>query len=105
MAVSSDAEICARSYRNVTNEDIPTPILYLMGRGAYSMAFGCALRRAGLPVHAYEFNAGLARALERADAEGAWLAGEDIFSDVRRDPGDIFLDRRARMMYGLAFQD
>src|SRR5579871_4073796 len=90
LASSADAEICARSYRNLTDEGIPTPVVYLLARTCYSTAFACALRHAGLPTRAYEFNAGLARALELDEPERAWLSGEDIFADVRRDPADIF---------------
>ena len=103
MAASGDASICARSYRNLTDEDIPTPVLYLVGRSVYALALASALRHSQLPFTAYELNAGLARALERADAEQAWLSGNDIFSDVTRDPGDIFSERPAQMMYEYAF--
>src|SRR6202051_2196360 len=77
LAASADASICARSYLNVTNEDIPTPMIYLVSRSAYAVALASALRYSQLPFHAYEFNSGLARALERSDAEQAWLSGED----------------------------
>jgi Fe-S-cluster containining protein len=105
LAVSTDAEICARSYRNITDEYIPTPPLFSMGQTNYATAFCCALKHARLPVHAYEFNAGLVRALETVDCERAWLAGEDIFSGVQRDSaGDFFADGPVRWMYTHAFQ-
>jgi hypothetical protein len=44
------------------------------------------------------------RSDERDDAERAWLAGEDIFADVRRDPSDLFLNGRAGLMYEHAFR-
>jgi len=68
--------------------------------GAYALALGCALDRAQLPAHAYEFNAALARALERPDAEQALLAREDIFAGVRVNrkrpvlPGRSYRSRR-----------
>jgi len=102
-AASANAEICARSYHNLSSENIPTPLTHLTGRNAYAVAIASALKRANLPYHAYEFNAGLARALEIGDAEGVWLAGEDIFSDVMRDPVDIFSQHPAHLMYQHAF--
>lgn len=101
-AASADAAICARSYRNLSGENIPTPLLNLRGSNAYAVAVAAALKRAGLPYHAYELNAGLARALANDNAEAAWLAGEDIFSDVARDP-DVFSQGPAGQMYRHAF--
>jgi Fe-S-cluster containining protein len=103
LAASGDAEICARSCRGLSDEKVPVPKLNLMGRTVYAMAFAVALRRANLPYAAYEFNAGLARALDVADAEKKWLGGEDIFSDVRRDPMDIFAEPPTQMMFKHAF--
>jgi len=45
----------------------------------------------------------LARALERSDAESAWLGGEDVFFDVRRDPHDVSTDTLSRQLYKYAF--
>jgi len=102
-AASADAAICARSYINLTSEDIPTPVLSVVGRNAYAIALTIALKHAQLPYHLYEFNAALARAIERDDAEREWLAGEDVFSDVRRDPNDVFSNSPAYLMYSHAF--
>ncbi len=103
LAASGDAAICERSYRFGANEDIPTPVRYLMARGDYGVVQAVALRAANLPYRAYEFNAGLARALGRADAERAWLAGEDIFGGVKLDPGDVLENPQARMLLEHAF--
>ena len=103
LAASADAEICARSYHNVTNEDIPTPALYLIARSVYAIAFAVALKRVGLPYAAYELNAGLTRALNVPDAEKKWLAGEDVFSDVMQDPADIFAEPQTQMLFKRAF--
>ncbi|WP_374378661.1 YkgJ family cysteine cluster protein [Dongia sp.] len=89
LAASANAEICGRSYRNTTNEDIPTPFLYLMGRSAYALAFAAALQKSALPYHAYELNAALVRVLDTEDAEHRWLSGEDIFAGVMQDPEDV----------------
>jgi hypothetical protein len=105
MAVSLDASICARSYHNITDEEIPTPVSYLMGRAAYAIALACALKHAQLPVFAYEFNAALTRAIEIDNAERAWLAGEDIFANVLREPTDPFASPPAKMMYRYAFDN
>ncbi|HWP26018.1 MAG TPA: YkgJ family cysteine cluster protein [Xanthobacteraceae bacterium] len=100
---SADAGICARAYHGISDEDIPAPRLNLVGRNAYAIALAAALKHAGLPHHLYEFNAALARAVERENAEREWLAGIDIFADVKRDPNDIFAGAPAHMMYSLAF--
>src|ERR1700722_7856026 len=86
LAASADAAICARTYHNITNEDVPMPMMYLIGRAAYAMVMAAGLRHVDLPHHAYEFNAALSRALETDRAEQRWLAGDDIFADVHRDP-------------------
>lgn len=46
LAASADAEICARTYHNITNENVPTPMMHLVGRSAYAMvmAAGCGAR-------------------------------------------------------------
>jgi Fe-S-cluster containining protein len=102
-AASADAAVCARSYRDLANEDIPTPLKHLLARNAYAIALAIALKHAQLPYHLYEFNAALARAIERDDAEREWLAGEDVFADVRRDPNDVFSESPAYLMYSHAF--
>lgn len=104
LAVSGDAALCARVYRQLTNEKIPVPTLHLGARNIYAVAMAIALKRSQLPYGAYEFNAGLIRALDAPDAERAWLAGDDVFADVPRDPGDVFAaDRSAAAIYRQAF--
>ena len=53
----------------------------------------------GLPYGAYELNAGLVRAIDVADAERTWLGGNDTFSDVMREPGDIFAEQSTQTMF------
>ena len=72
---------------------VPTPTLYLGARTIYAAAMGVALKRSQLPYDAYEFIAGLIRALDVPDAERAWLGGDNIFSDVMRYPGDVIAGR------------
>jgi hypothetical protein len=100
---SADAAICARAYHGITDEEIPAPRLNLVGRNAYAIALAVALKHARLPHHLYEFNAALARAMEQENAERDWLAGIDIFADVRRDPNDVFAGSPAHLTYSLAF--
>lgn len=104
-AASFDAEVCARSYLRGANEDIPMPMGSVVARNAYAIALAIALKHEQLPYHLYEFNGALARALERDDAERAWLAGEDVFADVMRDPSDVFTDSPAYKIYSYAFAD
>ena len=85
-AASTDALACARSHRELTNEQIPSPAAYIGSRTAYAMALYAALSQSGLPDTAYEFNAALVRVLDTPDGEARWLAGEDIFAGVPREP-------------------
>jgi Fe-S-cluster containining protein len=102
-AASADAEICARTYHNITNENVPMPKMYLVGRAAYAMVMAAGLQHAGLPHQAYEFTAALWRALETDQAERRWLAGEDIFADIHRDPEDVLSNPQAQLLYRHAF--
>jgi Fe-S-cluster containining protein len=99
LASSADAGICFRSYTNLTDEHIPTPAVYLMARDAFSSAIAFALRKAALETAVYELNSGLVCALDRPDAEQAWLAGEDIFSTALRDPVDLFSNPSVEAAY------
>ena len=102
-AASASAEVCARAFMHASGEAIPSPVRNLNGRGAYQIALGLALKHTGLPHHYYEFNAGLACALGQEHCEAAWLSGEDIFRDVKRDPTDIFSHPQAQLIYRQAF--
>ena len=105
-AVSTDVRPCERAFRTGEAVGIPTPDAYFELRAGYSLALAGALRRAGFPAAAYEFNSGLAAALARPDAEAAWLSGEDVFACALKDPvGDPF-DRPAnRRLYDSAWAD
>jgi hypothetical protein len=100
---STNVMACLRVFRQASGETVPTPMSHLKGRGAYEIALSLALKHVGLPHYYYELNAALSRALERADAETAWLAGEDVFFDVRRDPHDVTTDAVSRQLYRFAF--
>ncbi len=104
LAASGDAEICRRSYHNITDEQIPTPVMYLFGRETYSTALMVALAGSGLPHVCYEFNGALQRCLTTPDAESKWLGGEDIFAGVARDTLDDALDSPPnKMLYEMVF--
>ena len=100
---STNVAACLRVFRQSSGETVPTPMTHLKGRGAYEIALSLALKHVGLPHYYYELNAALARALERTDAEAAWLGGEDVFFDVRRDPHDVSTDTVSRQLYKFAF--
>jgi hypothetical protein len=100
---STNVAACLRVFRQSSGETVPTPMIHLKGRGAYEIALSLALKHVGLPHYYYELNAALARALERNDAETAWLGGEDVFFDVRRDPHDVSTDTISRQLYKFAF--
>jgi Fe-S-cluster containining protein len=104
-ASSMSAEACERVLRLLARETIPTPARHVQARAVYEIAMTIALIRAGLPHRYYEFNAALARALAREDAEAAWLAGEDVFAGVRLDPNDTMATRDAQAMYRFVFDE
>jgi Fe-S-cluster containining protein len=84
-AASIDAHICARSHRNLTNEQVPSPAMYIGSRTAYATALYAALSQLALHNSSYEFNAAVVRVLDIPDAEQRWLAGEDVFAGVLRE--------------------
>jgi Fe-S-cluster containining protein len=96
-AASTDANICARSHRDLTGEGIPSPAAYVGSRTAYATALYAALAQASFDDSAYEFNAAVVRVLDTPDAEQRWLAGEDIFAGVPREPPPprVYADRIA----------
>ena len=101
---STDAAVCARAYRLLSDEDIPQPLIFLNQRAGYSLALAGALKHAGYPAGAYELNGALHAALARPDAEAAWLRGEDVFAGVRPDPaGDPFAEPAHMELYREAF--
>lgn len=104
-AVSADARICERAYRlGDATAQVPKPEYYLNLGAGYSVALAGALKRAGYAPWAYELNAGLHAVTARADAEAAWLAGEDVFAGVPVDPaGDPFTLSGPRNLYDAAF--
>jgi Fe-S-cluster containining protein len=85
-AASTDALACERSNRQLSREAVPSPAGHIGSRTAYAMALYAALAQAALPSDAYEFNAALVRVFDTPDAEARWLAGEDIFAGVPREP-------------------
>ena len=104
-ATSTDADLCRRAYLALSEEDIPTPMFYLMERAAYAIALKGAFKRAGLPTAAYELNSAITVALQTPNAERRWLSGEDIFRDVPQDPhGDPFDQPHNLHLYLEAFR-
>lgn len=103
LAASGDAEVCRRSYLNFTDEDIPTPAMYLFGREAYSPALAVALKAARRPHLCYEMNSALHRCLTTPNAEEQWLSGVDIFSGVLWQGYDTMELPANQYLYDLAF--
>jgi hypothetical protein len=85
-AASADAHICARKFGNLTNEQIPSPAMFMGSRSAYALALFAALSNAGLQNGSYEFNSAVTRVLDTPNAEARWLAGEYIFDGVLGEP-------------------
>jgi Fe-S-cluster containining protein len=88
-AASADASICERSFRQLTNEGIPTPLLFTSVRSIYATALKGAIKRAGLSHWSYEYNAALQASLGDTNIERAWLKGEDVFANVQTE-GDHY---------------
>jgi len=103
LAASADAGICARTYHNLTQENVPTPLMNIVARSAYGFALVAGLRKAGLPYETYEWNAGLNRALETTEAEQRWLAGENIFAGILQEHAPVLNDPRMEELYARAF--
>lgn len=103
MAASGDAEICARTYHNITAEDVPMPLMHMVSRTGFSLSLSGALRKANLRYRTYELNAGLTHALNTSDAEQRWLSGEDVFAGVLSEPNDVFSNPPAEAFYHRVF--
>lgn len=82
---SISAAVCERAFHG-EKIAVQTPSVWNMVRNAHMQALWAALEAAGLPATRYELHHGLRVALETPDAEARWLAGEDVFAGVARDP-------------------
>jgi Fe-S-cluster containining protein len=105
-AASTDANICARAYRDLTNEVVPTPKLYMGSGVVYVTALYAALSNLALPNGHYEFNAAVTRVFDTPDAEQRWLAGENIFAGVLEEDGipPVFYSQMNRVRH-MAFDN
>ena len=75
-AVSRDVAVCERAFRlGSENEEIPTPTFYVEMRAGYSLALAGALRRAGFPATAYEYNGALNAVLGARRRRGRLAGG------------------------------
>jgi Fe-S-cluster containining protein len=93
---SISAEACERAFAG-DKVAVYTPSLWTGARNAHRQALWAALDAAKLPATDYELNQGLRVALESADAEARWLAGEDVFAAVARQaPPDLIVQARNR---------
>lgn len=90
---SHDRRACAGA---MAGNDIVIPISqpHLMVRGIVQNALQSALRDCGYAWGLYELNHALHLALDDADCERRWLAGENVFADALVD--EIDLDDMAR---------
>jgi hypothetical protein len=102
-ASSMDANACVRVITMLLPEVIPSPMRHIRAREFYDAAMVAALTHAHLPHRLYDLTGGLARALAHGDAQGAWLAGEDILAGVPMDPTDVMTKPDAQLVYRQAF--
>lgn len=103
-AVSSDAELCRRSYLDMSGEDVPMPLVWVALRQGYAVALEGAMLNAGLAPRAREWNQSLRIALTETDAEARWLGGEDVFAGAPAASGPGFMDQPGwHAMYLQAF--
>ncbi len=70
-----------------------SPRINDVASSAALFSLSIALQAQNLVWHSYELSAALEVTLMRPDAEVAWLAGEDIFAGVRRDPRPAAFER------------
>ena len=104
-AVSFDAAVCERAFIKSSGEGIPMPPAHHNMRFWYSAALAGAIKRAGLAEASYEYNSALDFLLTNPDAEGRWLAGEDVLSGQRAQPGMGIIEADAfRPLYEAAFR-
>lgn len=85
--LSSSLPACLRIFEDNSGEMLPFAGNTTDIRAYVVIMLQTALRLAGLPWMHYEMNQALAIALDHADAEERWLAGEPLFDHV---PADIF---------------
>ncbi len=88
LTVSASVEACRRAYVEMTGETIREPGLFPGQRFVVQTALAAALVRCSLPTVAYELSAAVDRAIRQPELEGRWLAGEDVFAGLPRDPVD-----------------
>ncbi len=101
-AVSTDAQICARSCLQNSGENIPVPPVYFALSDGYTVALACALKKAGLQHRAFEYNAALKAAMATPQSEAAWLSGNPVFAGVIQDD-DLLDEPWVRSIYVQAF--
>jgi hypothetical protein len=92
-AVSADADICRRSYLDVSGEDIPTPMVWFALRQGYGLALEGAMINAGLAHRSHEWNEALQLALADPDSEARWLSGADVFAGLPQATGPDAFDQ------------
>lgn len=103
-AVSMSAEVCERAFNLRTDEEIVAPAPYVLLGLGYRLALAGALKRAGITYKQIELNSGLQLALTNANAEQAWLAGEDPFlSACRASADDLLAEPNYLQIYEVAF--
>lgn len=102
-AVSQDADACRRTYLELSQEGVPTPMVHVLAKTGFATALAGALKRARLPHVSYEFTAALNKALDTPECERRWLEGEDVFSGVQRSPVDVLTFPTNVQLYNAAF--
>ena len=80
--VSTDSALCKRSYMELSREQIPSLAVWRLLGAAYMVAFEAAILHAGLVTTPRDLVDSLHIALNDAQAEAKWLAGEDVFRDA-----------------------
>lgn len=96
-ATSIDADVCRRSYVELSGEDVPTPAAPLAIRSVYSTALAVASEFHGLDGRGYELNAVASCYLSDPRVEQRWLMGETVMAGTPEDPvteGDLQANRQ-----------
>ncbi len=76
---SHDVKACVDAAAG-RRQEVPYSVGHRMVRALVQNAMQSSLRDAGFAWHVYELNRALLLALDKAEAENAWMAGEDVLA-------------------------
>ncbi len=99
--LSKSLDACLRIFEHNSGEMVPFADVTVDIRAYVVVMMQAALKMSGLAHVHYEMNQALAVALDHADAEERWLAGEALFAAVPVDVADLRRSGLSAMMEAL----